>query len=456
MLADVSLALGLLLTTASQLRIPGSPIGPGELLLTFWLLISIGRGLLLRDFGSNRALGQLLLFWLLFATSLSIGSIVAILTNEAIDLEWFLHDAMAYPLVGAVICLAVARRNAQAHLDRVAWIFAIIGSSSLALLVAGGQGLVHVPFDPWFWERFRGWSQNPNQLSVLCGALTFVCIHLFETSRRLNGQFVALLCLAVSIYTGILTQSDTFRYALLVAFPMFIFLGLRAKLNISWSALFAVVIMAGALSAYAQIVLLPLQSTAIHGSDIVAVLSKEGGKKASHEAELRESLWGQALHRGVFDSWMLGLGPGPHLVIPAEIVAAHLESTGAPGNTVHPQANGNANFEAHNTLFDLFTQGGLLAVGSFLWLLATAFRRAFTCERAGLITLLAGFCVFIFTGNIIRTPTLWLGLALCLVAERQATLRPLSRRYSAPNWNLPSNSSCPAAFPIGSRNAMLH
>ena len=50
MFADVLLALGLLLTTASQLRIPGSPIGPGELLLLFWLLISIGRGLLLRDF----------------------------------------------------------------------------------------------------------------------------------------------------------------------------------------------------------------------------------------------------------------------------------------------------------------------------------------------------------------------------------------------------------------------
>lgn len=129
-------------------------------------------------------------------------------------------------------------------------------------------------------------------------------------------------------------------------------------------------------------------------------------------------------------------------MIPPEIVAAHADSTGldAPGNTVHPKADGTANFEAHNTLLDLFTQGGLLAIGSFVWLLATAFRRAFTCERAGLIALLAGFGVFIVTGNIIRMPTLWFGLALCLVAERQPVLRPLSGRHSSLNWNSPRNS----------------
>ena len=159
MFADMVLALGLLLTTASQLRIPGSPIGPGELMLMFWLVITIGRALILLDFAASRAFGQLLSFWLLFAASLCLGTIVAIATNEAFDAQWFLHDVMAYPLVGAMICLAVAGRNAQARLDRVAWLFATVGSSSLAILAAGGQGLVPLPFDPWFWERFRGWSQ---------------------------------------------------------------------------------------------------------------------------------------------------------------------------------------------------------------------------------------------------------------------------------------------------------
>jgi hypothetical protein len=441
MFADLCLALGFLLTTATQLRIPGSPIGPGELLLTFWLVITIGRGLLLRDFASNRALGQLLSFWLLFAASLCIGTIVAISTDEAFDSQWFLHDAMAYPLVGMVACLTVAERNAQARLDRVAWLFATIGSSSLALVVAGGQGLVPLPFDPWFWERFRGWSQNPNQLAELCGALTFVCIHLFDASRRLHSRVAALLCIAASLYTGVLTQTDTFRYALVVVIPLFIVLRLRSSLNIEWSASFALVIMAGAFSAYTLIVPLPLPSVGIQGSAIVAILSKGGGKEAVNEASLRESLWRQAFHRGFFDSWTLGLGPGPHLMMPAEIVEVRSKTgADAPGNTAHPKANGTANFEAHNTLLDLFTQGGLLAIGSFVWVLATAFRRAFTCERSGLIALLAGFGVFIVTGNIVRMPTLWFGLALCLVAERQPILRPLSRRHSSLNWNSPSNA----------------
>ena len=261
---------------------------------------------------------------------------------------------------------------------------------------------------------------------------------MFDTSRRLRGQVAALLCIPASVYVGILTQSDTFRYALLVAILIFLVLKLRSKLNIDWSSALAVFMMAGAALAVTQIVPLPLPSVV---SDFVAVMSKGGGKEASHEAALRESLWAQAIHRGVFNSWLLGLGPGPHLVMPAEIVEVRANyGSDAPGNTTHPNANGTANFEAHNTLFDLFTQGGLLAIGSFIWLLATAFRRAFTCGRSGLIALLAGFGVFLVPSDIVRLPTLWFGLALCLVTERQPILRPLSRRHSSLNWNSPSNA----------------
>ena len=42
---DALLALGLLLTTASQLRLSGLPVGPGELCLTAWLLLMLGREL---------------------------------------------------------------------------------------------------------------------------------------------------------------------------------------------------------------------------------------------------------------------------------------------------------------------------------------------------------------------------------------------------------------------------
>jgi hypothetical protein len=385
----------------------------------------------------------LLLFWFLFAASLSVGTLVAILTDEAFDLQWFLHDALAYPLIGAVACVTVAGAQAQPHLDRVAWLFAVLGGISLAVLVVGGQALIPLPVDPWFWERFRGWSQNPNQLSELSGVLALVCIHLFDTSTRASSRVAALLCMAAALYTGILTESDSFRYALVIAVLLFIVLKLRSRLAIPWLTSFVLIAMAGALVAFASVAPIPLPSIGIQAANNIAgVLSKEGGKSASHETALRESLWRQALYRGVFDSWLLGLGPGPHLAIPAEIVEAHSETTGKndPKNTAHPQANGTANFEAHSTILDLFTQGGLLAVGSFVWLLGAALWRAARSARFGLIALLAGICVFMITGNIVRMPIVWFGIALCLVAEPQAGLGPERGRSSSAKsgWRQPN------------------
>jgi hypothetical protein len=77
------------------------------------------------------------------------------------------------------------------------------------------------------------------------------------------------------------------------------------------------------------------------------------------------------------------------------------------------------------------------------WLLAAALRRTAAQDRAGLMALLAGFGVFMLTGNIIRTPTLWFGLALCLVAERQAAVQRLSRPRLSPKSYASSNLELP-------------
>jgi len=68
------------------------------------------------------------------------------------------------------------------------------------------------------------------------------------------------------------------------------------------------------------------------------------------------TLWRQAIDRGL-ESGMLGLGPGPHLQIPPSIVAGRVSTGAEPVNIGHPIQNGTANFEAHNTILDLFTQG---------------------------------------------------------------------------------------------------
>ena len=49
MIGNALFALGIVLTTASQLRLPGVPLGIGEICLVFWLALAV-----LRLLGSGR------------------------------------------------------------------------------------------------------------------------------------------------------------------------------------------------------------------------------------------------------------------------------------------------------------------------------------------------------------------------------------------------------------------
>ena len=109
---------------------------------------------------------------------------------------------------------------------------------------------------------------------------------------------------------------------------------------------------------------------------------------------MRFEAWHEAIDRGM-QSYMLGLGPGPHLDIPPSILAARVSPSGdAISADEHPPLNGTPNFEAHNTYLDLFTQGGLLATGAFLWLMATTALATLRARQPGLLALIAGIMVF--------------------------------------------------------------
>jgi O-antigen ligase len=161
-------------------------------------------------------------------------------------------------------------------------------------------------------------------------------------------------------------------------------------------------------------------------------LSKNGGKELREESDLRFSLWAQAIQVGINTS-MLGLGPGPHLEIPASIAAGRMGENG-PGNIEHPEQSSAPNFEAHNTFLDLLTQGGLIAVLSFVWILGVSAFTAHKTRLAGLTTLIFGVSLFCTTGLVVRHPLFWFAVALCLVAEDSPvrTLIPQRRREARP------------------------
>ena len=440
---DMLLSLGMLLTTASQLRLGDLPVGPGEACLVAYLILMSGR----LDPSLTPALSRMLIFWGLFLFAQSLGFLTGLFVGEEYDMRWLLHDAMAYPLLMAVGCLSVAGPDASDRLQQVAWLLAVFGAASLAFQLAIGWELLDFPIiQPWFWERFRGWSSNPNQLALLCTVLGSLALHLADTAARIGGRLVAICCLVLALYVGRMTGSDTFTLAMLIAGPVFVAVKLRAwllrpgrRLPIRFE--FAAVIVLGL--PLLLIAFLPAAVTAFADAESVTKdLAKNGGKELRQESELRFALWTDAVQLGVATSF-LGLGPGPHLEIPKSILAGWSKTKDQPENLEHPKFSPTPNFEAHNTFLDLLTQGGVIALLSFVWILVVAARTAYRTRQAGLAALICALGVFCMTGLIVRHPLFWFAITLCLVAgdatDRVVTVRNVSPSQSG---DTPRRTTC--------------
>ncbi len=439
---DGLMVVGVLLTTATQFRLPGSPFGPGEFFLIVWMGIRLCVELARLGPPLTPALTRMLLFWTLFALAQSLGTLTGLAIGDQHDEGLFWHDAVAYTLVAAVSCLSVAGRDAWPRMQRNAELLALLGAVALfPQLVAGCGGFDLPMIEPWFGDRFRGWSNNPNQLAFLCAILVLISLHLVDTADRPRKRFAAILYMIPAAVVGRLTKTDTFTFALLGALPVFMVLKLRFWLVASghvlrlrtafaWTAVIAAPLLLVSVA--------PLAMSLVASSDQVAMsLMKGNGKEASGEADLRLVLWGEALDRGL-QGYMLGLGPGPHLPIPPELVAARRTEPGLDTGD-HPTLRPTTpNFEAHNSPLDLFTQGGLIAVGSFLWLVAMAFVIPYRARFAGLAALMTGVAIFGLTNNIVRPPTFWFAVAFCLTAGDRALGRvaPTGRnsRESSAAW----------------------
>ncbi|WP_428493619.1 O-antigen ligase family protein [Rhodopila sp.] len=421
---NVLLAIALILTTASQFRVGGLPFGPGELCLVVWLGLRAPELFRQPSPPLTPAFCRMGTFWLLLTISLAIGTLVGLATGEIYDPNWFMHDCLAYPLLAAVSCVMVSGPEAARRLQSVARAMIALGVPSLALLLAQAAGILSIPsIEPWFWERFRGWSDNPNQLAVLCLSLAVVALHGIETARRAGQWWSAMLCLVLAVWVGRLSQSDGCTFAMLAAGLVFAAMKMRAWLVMrgprlmlrSATAWIIIVAIPFAAAAMAPIVLSKPDSVGF----LVSGLEKDGGKYADSEAKLRLALWRQALERSV-RSGMLGLGPGPHLQMPAEIAADHTSGINQRGEMQSPQQGAAANYEAHNTPLDLLTQGGLILVISFFWLFGRALTGVYRFRYAGLTAMLCGLVLFGMTGLIIRQPLVWFAIALCMVKVDEA------------------------------------
>lgn len=430
------LALGLLLTTATKMRIPGAPVGPGEVLLVVWIVITLMQAVSRHSLPLTPGLRRMVTFWAWFIVAESLGTLTALVLRDKHDTSLFLHDVMAYPLIGTVACLSVLGPGAETRLRQVAGSMVAWGTVLLTPLLFAGWHLVSLPgIDPWFGDRFEGWSTNPNQLAFLCAVLTLGALHLADTAPSIGGRIGNLAGMVVPVCIGRLTKADTLTFAWAAALLVFVIL----KIRIWWTwsgpqpslrpAAAGILMLALPLLAVAS---LPFAVRATADSAHLAQsMMKNGGKEAKQEADLRLSLWHEAIDRGLH-ARMLGLGPGPHLPIPTELVAARETELKLDKGAGHPPVNGTPDFEAHNTFLDLFTQGGLIADIAFLWLLGSAFLRTCTARTACLTAMLCGLVLFATTNLLVREPTFWFGIALCLVAGEDTTRRSASAPGAVP------------------------
>lgn len=402
MIANALLSFGIVLTTASQLRLPGIPLGVGEVCLVLWLAFVSLRLIVTGQIYNATALLRIGAFWACLALALSIGTCVAYL-NQELDLPTMLHDTFAYLLVAALTCLIVATMEANAALRQTQWFLIAFWNIALVLQIAAGWSIISLPsVDPWYWDRFRGWAENPNQIALYCAVLTPLSLSLALSAKgfgRIAASFSCLLTFAV----GRLTKSDTFLVAMVIATGIFSALRLRSWLTspqhrLNFRSVVAVLVIAAAVPL--ALALAPYAiATADEVEGLAISLAKDrGGEATKRTASLRLQLWEDALRRGL-EAGSLGLGPGPHL-----------EKPNVANNHALPTP-----FEAHSTMLDIFTQGGLLAVITVCGLFAGTFILMFRAKLDALAALFAALAIFSISHFILRHPIVWFAFALSLI-----------------------------------------
>jgi hypothetical protein len=414
------LAFGMVLSLTPQLRWGGAGVGPGELLVSLWLL----PGLIILIVGSRgegpRALWELIGFWAIFTAAQCLGTIQTIWSEFLDDWSLVFHDITAYLLLFILMSVLLALPGAARRLHRIQWITALFGTFLFVLQAANAWGVFTLSnIDPWYWDRLRGWSDNPNQFALLALLIGFLSLELAEKSVGVGAKLLAALCSAVSLGIGWLGQSNAYSGVVFATFGLFGLLKVaRVTMRSERQGFPAIALGTAALASlvFVSVIFAPAIASIVDERGGALGLIARKGEDPDSEAKLRLFLWKEAIERGV-DSWMLGYGPGPHLDIPQSLTESH-RTVGEPINLTHPKLGLAPNYESHNTLFELFVQGGVLAVGAFVWIGAIAVWRAWKAGLDGLIALLFAAAAFGSFHVVFRHPIVWFTIGLGLLAQR--------------------------------------
>jgi O-antigen ligase len=401
------IAAGIVLTTASKLRPAGLPLGPGEAILSVWILIASIRLWFSRSYLITPITRAIFLFWTASFVCLTMGLLIG--EFSGIASANFYYDAIAFLLSFVFFILLSISIDLKKHLNRIILFVISFSIVPLAILFAFPQ---FTPFlNPWYGGiRFSGWSTNPNQVALLLSAVPFLALHLINQTNKNSLKIWYVLLIVGSLRIGISTESDALLLGwatggiLIMVFNIYTLAYKYLFVESANQSLTAI----NKVALFIFLTCIMLLVAVLFYGQLRADVSSSYDKGAQGSGRVKVWINGA---EAIFRSPLFGVGPGSHSGLQAPFL----------------------DFESHNTFIDWGGSAGIIGLIAFFALLAwigwNAWRSKSFIPLSALISLIA-FCSFHY---VLRHPIFWFylvslaGLSIERLPGRYPANRPISQ-----------------------------
>jgi O-antigen ligase len=372
--SQIWFALALVLTTATQLRWGGLPIGPGELMLVVWLIATGLQIIKQRRITLSLPLKLFIAFWSVVLILLFAGWLVG-LFQGVFDVRAGTHNLLAYLFVCLITLTAITYWNSEQAITIGKLVLFFVVLALIPLWIYGQFFNEIGSLNIWYGgSRFLGWAVDPNQTAILTVPLPFMALYYYRQSSKFKHKMLCIVLLFGSIILGIGTDSDSLKVAWVGAIVVYFILTLLARGQLTH---LKVVI------ALAIILLICSIGLFVFGAKIYA--SVEQMYYLGNQGPVRLALWANGI-QATSNSPLVGFGPGAY-------------------SGVQEPFSGS---ECHNTFIDWMTNTGVAGFLILFFLLTFIFIKAITSsnnqEVVAVLTTLIIVSLFLY---VIRHPVWW-------------------------------------------------
>ena len=404
----------LMLSTATELRLGGFPLGPGETLLALWAGVTVLALMVRGRVGRSRVARSVFFFWFASALLLLAGSIMA--SSMGVPGRGAGHDAMAFLFTAVVTLVYLGRPDAEVRTRYTLKMMVGLTVCVLAFLFVYGQFVSRTlgPVTLWYSNRFAGLSKNPNQLALLVCPIPFVALYFYQEARGALRKSWYLVIGASTLVIGAATRSDALMVSWLSGGGMAVCLiWLRTLRTVGRSHLRRAVV-------YLVLPLAVVGVGVLYGPSAYNRLVGMSNEvyEAQGQGSLRIVLYINGL-RAMAASPAVGLGPGAH------------SGGGGPFE----------GSEAHNTFIDWGASTGVLGLCAYLALTVWLALQARRARQPVLLVAIAAALVYSVFHYVMRHPVFWFYLvSMALLARRSMAERAAGQ--------LPAQSEPPPPPPL--------